>query len=93
MKPDLEFAAEVARATRSLWAMRIQIDRDVCQSMSYCTHEAPHTLELDSEGLSSVVNPTGDPDEALRRAAKACPVRAIALYDDDGQKIFPPAES
>jgi ferredoxin len=68
---------------------KIEIDRSLCMGDGTCTAIAPNTFELDSEGKSRVKNPTGDPDEKILEASKACPVRAMTLKDENDKQVYP----
>jgi ferredoxin len=59
--------------------LKIKIDREVCIGASACIAAAGKTFALDDEGKSTVVDPGGDPEEAVRQAAAACPTAAISL--------------
>jgi ferredoxin len=68
---------------------KITIDRTLCMGDGTCTVIAPNTFELDSEGKSTVKNPTGDPDEKILEAVKACPVKAMSLKDEHDKQVYP----
>jgi ferredoxin len=62
--------------------VRIAIDREQCMGSGSCQFYAPSTFELDDEMKAVVVDPDGDPIEAVRHAAEACPTRAITVTVD-----------
>lgn len=68
---------------------KIEVDRTVCIGSADCTAIAPNTFQLDSEGISVVKNPTGEPPDKQLEAAKACPVKAIKVFDETGKQIWP----
>ncbi|OGY23876.1 MAG: hypothetical protein A2172_05065 [Candidatus Woykebacteria bacterium RBG_13_40_15] len=68
---------------------KIQIDRTLCMGDGICTAIAPNTFELNSEGKSTVKNPTGDSDEKILEAVKACPVKAMLLKDENDKQVYP----
>lgn len=70
--------------------MLIYVDRDLCIGAAPCVAVAGNVFQLDEEGKAIVIGPSTD-DTNTRLAAEACPVRAIFLYDDKKQQIFPPA--
>jgi ferredoxin len=37
-----------------------------------------------------VSDPSGDPNKAIVEAARRCPTKAIAVFDDNGQALFVP---
>lgn len=69
--------------------MRIEVDRDLCVSVATCVAIAPHTFELDENGIAIIKDPRGDSEKTILQAAQSCPVNAIRIYDDDGQQIHP----
>lgn len=69
--------------------MKIKLIREKCVSIAACVALAPQTFDLDEEGLVVIRSETGDAREAIIAAAKACPVVAIELYEDDGTQIWP----
>jgi len=64
--------------------IRIEIDRDKCVGSGNCLFWAPGTFDLDDEGVSVVIDATGDPAERIRVAAEGCPSKAITLVPEDG---------
>ncbi|KUF19030.1 MULTISPECIES: ferredoxin [Streptomyces] len=65
--------------------MRITIDTDVCIGAGQCVLTAPKVFTQDDDGFSELLagwaDRAGDP--MLREAARACPVRAITLHEDE----------
>ena len=53
------------------------VDPDLCTGCELCIDVAPDTFELDSEGISTVVDPEGDDEDAIQEAIDSCPVEAI----------------
>jgi ferredoxin len=53
-----------------------------------CCFYAPATFDLDEEGRSFVVDPSGgaDTDDALRNAVEACPTHALRIVDNAAQE-------
>ncbi|MFA6511625.1 MAG: ferredoxin [Patescibacteria group bacterium] len=68
---------------------KIEVDRDLCISSADCVAIAGATFELDEDGIARVKDPKGNDDETILEAARACPVKAIVIYDEDGNKIYP----
>jgi len=66
------------RRTKSMSDKIPVVDRTTCIGCGLCAEVAPHTFELDSELLSRVINPGGDPEEAVQEAIDGCPVAAIS---------------
>ncbi len=67
----------------------IVVDREKCISAGSCVAVAPEVFELDAEGKAIVKNATGDPDQTIIDAAKACPTLAITIVGTDGKQIVP----
>ena len=69
---------------------KVTVDRAVCIGSATCVVIAPDAFELDSEKISTVTSEALKIDEeTLLRAAKSCPVQAISVFDEDGNRIFP----
>lgn len=68
---------------------KIEVDREACISVASCVDIAPEVFQLDQEGKAIVKNAKGNPDETILEAAQSCPVNAIILYDEKGNKIWP----
>jgi ferredoxin len=60
----------------------ISVDRERCLGSGLCIVYAPNTFAHDDEAKAVVVDPTGDPVEAIRNAVEACPTSALRLVDD-----------
>jgi ferredoxin len=70
--------------------MKITIDRSKCRGVRNCASIAPDVFDIDGEFKAVVLDPKGDSDEVILKAAKFCPVQAILLDDEEsGKKIFP----
>jgi len=70
--------------------MKIIIDKDKCRGHSNCASIAPNVFEVDAHFKSFILDPEGDGDELILKAAKACPKLAILVEDDaSGACIFP----
>ena len=72
--------------------MKITIDRAKCKGVRNCASIAPNVFDIDEEFKAIILDPHGDGDDAVLKAAKFCPVQAILLADEaTGKKIFPPS--
>jgi ferredoxin len=70
--------------------MKITIDRNKCRGVRNCASIAPDVFDIDGDFKAVVLDPKGDSDETILKAAKFCPVQAIILEDEEsGKKIFP----
>ena len=79
--------------------MRIEYDRDTCIGMFQCVEEWDAFEKDLDDGKADLVG-SEETDDALfvrevpedaeldaKFAARACPVDAIAVYDDDGEQV------
>jgi ferredoxin len=70
--------------------LKIIIDKDKCKGHNNCISIAPNVFEVDEKFKAFVLDPRGDSDEDILKAAKACPELAIVLVDEtSGKQIFP----
>jgi ferredoxin len=70
--------------------MKITVLRAKCQGHRNCAAVAPDVFDIDEEFKAVVLDPKGDSDEAVLKAAKICPTCAILLEDEKtGERIFP----
>lgn len=68
---------------------RILVNRELCESNAECVSLAPEVFELDDEDLCVVLDPEGAKSKRILLAARACPVDAITLIDEDGEQVWP----
>lgn len=70
--------------------LKIHVDRDLCIGAATCVAIAPKTFVLDSQAKAVILNTAEqDQDNIIVDAARGCPVAAIIVEDDKGQRIFP----
>lgn len=67
-------------------ALEISIDREKCMGSGNCIFWAPGVFDLDDDGISTVVDQSGAPEEKIVLAAQGCPTQAISVARD-GEKI------
>jgi ferredoxin len=81
---------EGAPGTASGWS--VEVDRELCMGSGMCIVYAPGTFEHDDETKAVVVDPAGDPIDAIRNAVQACPTSALrllsasAVTDENGEE-------
>lgn len=68
---------------------RIYIDRDLCIGAASCIAIAPAVFALDEENKAVVINEKGADNETILLAAQSCPTKAIILFDEYGNQIYP----
>ena len=56
----------------------IEVDRELCIGSGMCIVYAPGTFAHDDETKAVVVDPAGDPIDAIRKRCEACPTRRSA---------------
>jgi ferredoxin len=83
--------------------MRVEFDRDTCIGMFQCVAEWDAFERDEDDGKADLAGGEeleGKAEVFVRKvpdgaeldakfAARACPVDAIAVYDDDGEQIIP----
>ncbi|OIP04765.1 ferredoxin [Candidatus Berkelbacteria bacterium CG_4_9_14_3_um_filter_39_23] len=69
--------------------MKIVILRDKCVGAGSCVLFAPKTFKLDKEGKVILLDENANSNEEILQGAQSCPVNAIEIYSDEGQKIYP----
>ena len=74
---------------RIVHGLHIVIDRDQCVGFADCAKEAPEGFKLDDDSVAAFASPEAVERERLLRACDACPVDAIAVYDEEGRQIVP----
>jgi ferredoxin len=77
------------REERTIGALRVRIDRDLCVGFGDCVDEAPVAFRLDEDGIAVFVDPGAVAREMLLRACDACPVDAITVWDGSGRQLVP----
>lgn len=68
---------------------RIIVDREACIGAQSCVVVAPGVFQMDDDNLAYVTDPDSTDDDTILLAAQSCPVLAVHLYDEEGNKIFP----
>jgi len=70
----------------------VEVNRDLCIGAAPCTAIASGTFGLD-DGNKAVILSTADEEaaETVLDAARACPVGAITVRDENGTLLFPEA--
>jgi len=63
----------------------VTVDRDLCMGSGMCIVYAPGTFEHDEATKAVVIDPPGDPLDAIRTAIEACPTSALRLVIDENE--------
>jgi ferredoxin len=70
--------------------LRVSVDHTLCVGNGTCLTIAPHVFAHNEDRQSEVIDPAGDPEALVRRAAANCPVAAISVtVADDGEHLSP----
>lgn len=86
---------------------KVEVKRDLCIGASPCVVAAGSVFELDAENKAVMILKEGEKnsgpadkvsledaeisDDTLLVAAQSCPVKAIFLYDENGDQVYPEA--
>lgn len=68
---------------------KVEVNRDVCIGAASCVAITSAVFELDAEGKAVVKDITAADSKTLLAAAESCPTKAISLYDEAGNKVYP----
>ena len=68
--------------------LTITVNKTRCIGSGDCVKTTPAVFQLDDDGKSQVVNPTGAADSSIVAAARSCPVKAITVVDGETQ-LYP----
>ncbi|GBC75712.1 Chaperone protein DnaJ [archaeon HR06] len=76
---------------------RIEVDWDSCVGSASCTIIAPKTFRIDeskwkvfsTKAPLEVNQEGGDSLESILLAAQSCPFKAIFIYNEKGERIYP----
>lgn len=70
--------------------LTVKVDRNLCISAGTCIAVAPQAFSLDDQGIAVILDSAEtETDETLLDAAKACPVAAVIITDEEGKQIYP----
>ena len=68
----------------------VEIDREACIGAGSCVAIAPQSFSLDDEAKAILLDSIdADLQETILNAAKSCPVDAIIIKDDKGNRVWP----
>jgi len=69
---------------------KVWVDRNLCIGAATCIAVAPNTFQLDGEAKAVILETSGqDTIETIIDSAKACPVAAVIIEDEKGNRVFP----
>lgn len=87
--PSAENTEALGQDKKPLKIGKIIVDRNLCIGAASCIAIAPGVFELDDENKAVVYNEKGADAETILLAAQSCPTRAILIFDDEGNQIYP----
>lgn len=67
-------------------ATNVEVDREMCIGSGNCVHLSGGAIELDDEGVATVVDPSAADSETFQQAARSCPTSAIVVDDEGGNR-------
>ena len=68
----------------------VQVDRDLCIGAATCVAVAPKMFVLDNEAKAIILDTASEETyQQTIDAAKSCPVAAIIIQDEAGNKVYP----
>lgn len=79
----------MAEEKKELKIKKIVIDRDLCIGAGTCVVLAPQTFEMDDENIAVLIDEKGNTAEEILMGAESCPTKAILLYGEDDEQIYP----
>lgn len=66
------------------------VDRDLCIGAATCVAIAPKVFLMDSDAKAVILATAAeDTDETLLDSARGCPVAAIIIHNEKGEKVYP----
>jgi len=69
---------------------KVWVDRNICIGAATCVAVSPKSFQMDHEAKAVIVRTIDEEElENIIEAAKACPVAAIFIEDEKGNRIFP----
>lgn len=69
---------------------KVWVDRGLCIGAATCIAVSPKTYVLDQEAKAVILESADEETiENIIESAKACPVAAIIIEDEKGNRVFP----
>lgn len=70
--------------------LTVKVDRDLCIGAATCAALAVNTFALDDEAKAVILETIEqDTDETIIEGARACPVAAIIIENEKGERVYP----
>ena len=76
--------------SKKIHKWKVTIDRNLCIGAASCIAVAPKAFNLDNEA-KAIFLPTAEEEteESILDSARACPVAAIIIHDENGKQLYP----
>jgi len=75
---------------REISGQTVRIDRTLCIGSGNCTNIAPEIYVIREDNIVDFQDETPDSEQGrLEEAAALCPVDALIVEDEDGERIVP----
>lgn len=69
---------------------KVVVDQDTCIGAASCVAIAPEVFDLGEDGKAYVKDGADLSDlEMVMDAARSCPVSAITVYGENGERLYP----
>lgn len=72
--------------------MKFRISRPACIGNGRCVGVAPAVFGLDTFNKAIILDRTGADEQRIMDAAYACPVKAVIVETDSGDRLYPTFE-
>lgn len=70
--------------------LRVRVDRDLCIGAATCSAVASLTFALDEHNKAVILDTVEqENDQQIIEAAQSCPVLAIIIENEKGERVFP----
>jgi len=69
--------------------MKFRISRAACIGNGRCVDTAPEVFALDHFNKAIIIHPEEADEDKIMDAAQACPVQAVIVESDAGERIYP----
>ncbi|HVA88503.1 MAG TPA: ferredoxin [Chloroflexota bacterium] len=69
--------------------MKFRISRAACIGNGRCVDAAPEVFALDHFNKAIIIHPEEADEDKNMDAAQACPVQAVIVESDAGERIYP----
>ena len=74
---------------RTIGRLRVCIDRTLCVGFGDCITEAPEAFVLGEDDVVVFLSPESVNPLQLIRACASCPVDALSVWDEEGNRLAP----